>query len=91
MEEKSKNNNIYYKLIFDGKNNKSFIKFLDLKYSEFINNIISVPIPEENNENYLNKKRKRDIEDEESKNNVKKDKNGIDKFTGIMHEKRSQR
>ena len=87
-EEKSKNNNTYYKSIIDGKNNKSFIEFLDLKCSEIINIIISAFIPEENNENYLNKKRKRDIEDEESKNNVKKDKNGIDKFTGIMHEKK---
>ena len=87
-EEKSKNNNTYYKSIIDGKNNKSFIEFLDLKCSEIINIIISAFIPEENNENYLNKKRKRDIEDEESKNNVKKDKNGIDKFSGIMHEKK---
>ena len=85
-EEKSKNNNTYYKFFIDGKNNKSFIDFLDLKCFEIKNIIIS--IPEENNENYLNKKRKRDIEDEESKNNVKKDKNGINKFTGIMHEKK---
>ena len=31
-EEKSKNNNTYYKFFIDGKNNKSFIDFLDLKF-----------------------------------------------------------